>query len=189
MYSPNLLIQVTLTGQLALLMLIEMLELHGIKVISANTDGIVKFVHKDQYPLMRQIIQQWEQITGLKTEETRYSALYSRDINNYVAVKTPDEKGEVKIKAKGAYFDPRYDPKDKIFRFHKSPQSTVCLKAIQNLIAKGEPIEKTIHECRDMTQFVTVRDVKGGAVKDGYYLGKPSVGITRRGSRERLTIS
>lgn len=172
MYSPTQLIQVTLTGQLALLMLVEMLELNQIKVISANTDGIVKYVHKSQYGRMREIIKQWEQTTGLKTEETLYSALYSRDINNYVAVKVPDEKGVVKIKGKGAYFDPRYDPKDKIFRFHKSPAHVVCLKAIQALISQGTPIEETIHNCRDLTQFVTVREVKGGAQKDGYYLGK-----------------
>jgi DNA polymerase elongation subunit (family B) len=41
LYAPNLLIQVTVTGQLALLMLIERLELRGIPVVSANTDGLV----------------------------------------------------------------------------------------------------------------------------------------------------
>lgn len=41
LYSPNLMIQVTITGQLALLMLIEALEAAGISVVSANTDGIV----------------------------------------------------------------------------------------------------------------------------------------------------
>jgi len=41
LYSPHLLIQVTITGQLALLMLIEMIELAGIPVVSGNTDGIV----------------------------------------------------------------------------------------------------------------------------------------------------
>jgi hypothetical protein len=172
MYSPTQLIQVTLTGQLALLMLIEYLEMNGIRVISANTDGIVKFVHRNQYARMREIIKQWEQITGLKTEETKYSWLGSRDINNYVAVKMPDEKGEVKIKGKGAYFDPRYDPKDKIFRFHKSPQHVICLKAIQGLLTKQIPIEQTIKENRDLSNFVTVREVKGGGHKDGFYLGK-----------------
>ncbi len=39
LYSPNLMIQVTLTGQLVLLMLIEELELSGIQIVSANTEG------------------------------------------------------------------------------------------------------------------------------------------------------
>jgi hypothetical protein len=41
LYAPDLLIQTTVTGQLALLMLIELLEEAGIEVLSANTDGIV----------------------------------------------------------------------------------------------------------------------------------------------------
>ena len=36
-YSPDLLFQVTLTGQLTLLLLIERLELAGVRVVSANT--------------------------------------------------------------------------------------------------------------------------------------------------------
>ena len=41
LYAPDLFIQTTLTGQLALLMLIEALESEGIPVVSANTDGVV----------------------------------------------------------------------------------------------------------------------------------------------------
>ena len=41
LYSPDLMLTVTLTGQLVLLLLIETLELAGISVVSGNTDGIV----------------------------------------------------------------------------------------------------------------------------------------------------
>lgn len=173
MYAPNMLIHVTVTGQLALLMLIEALELVGIKVISANTDGLIKYVHRDQYATMREIVKAWEKQTALETEETKYAALYSRDINNYIAVKLPDDKGVVKVKGKGAYFDPRYEQdKTSIYRFKKNPQNTICLKAIYALLVDGTPIEKTITECREIHHFVTVRNVKGGGYKDGYYLGK-----------------
>ena len=39
-----MLIQTTVTGQLALLMLIENIELAGFTVVSANTDGIVEVI-------------------------------------------------------------------------------------------------------------------------------------------------
>ena len=101
LYSPDLLIQVTVTGQLSLLMLIERLELAGIHVVSANTDGIViKCPRKGQH-IMDQIIAQWEQDTGFQTEGTIYKSLYSRDVNNYIAVK---EDGSTKCK--GAYANP-----------------------------------------------------------------------------------
>ena len=56
LYDPATLLGVTLNGQLFLLMLIEKLELAGIKVISANTDGIeckvpVKLEDKKNKPI------------------------------------------------------------------------------------------------------------------------------------------
>ena len=53
-YSPFLSPKITVTGQLSLLMLIEKLEENGIKVISANTDGIVTYFHKDKSELLSQ---------------------------------------------------------------------------------------------------------------------------------------
>ena len=167
LYAPHLLIQVTVTGQLSLLMLIERLELAGIHVVSANTDGIVIDCPNHLHALYLAIVKQWEQDTGLRTEETIYSAIYSRDVNNYVAVK-PDGK----VKAKGAYSNPWGDPKLAIFRFHKNPVNIICTEAVHQFLAKGVPVAQTVTACSDPTKFVTVRSVRGGAVKDGEYLGK-----------------
>lgn len=167
MYAPNLLIQVTLGGQLNLLMLIEMLELHGVKVVSANTDGIVSLVKKDQEETFLKIINGWEALTKLKTEETEYKALFSRDVNNYIAVK-PDNS----CKLKGAYSNPWADEKMAIFRFHKNPVHTICVEAVTKLITENVPLEKTISECTDITKFIVVRDVKGGGKYNDTYLGK-----------------
>ena len=43
-YAPEFGIAVTIGGQLSLLMLIERLELSGIRVVSANTDGVEMLV-------------------------------------------------------------------------------------------------------------------------------------------------
>lgn len=163
LYSPDLLIQVTVTGQLSLLMLIERLELRGITVVSANTDGIVIKCPKVRQPELEAIIKQWEADTGFETEETSYTALYSRDVNNYIAVK-PDGK----VKTKGAYA--RHEkPAD---RLHKNPTNEICADAVIELLTKGTPLHKTIRGCTDIRKFVSVRTVKGGAVKDGVFLGK-----------------
>lgn len=168
LYAPDLLIQTTLTGQLTLLMLIERLELVGINVVSANTDGIVVKVRKSMRELLKAIVKQFEEETKFQTEETHYRGLYSRDVNNYIAVKT----GGKGVKTKGTYANPWADPALAIFRFHKNPVTTVCVEAIENLLVKGVPITTTIRECNDIRKFVAVRDVKGGAWKEGVYLGK-----------------
>lgn len=164
--SPEMFIQIVITGQLALLMLIERLEIAGIQVVSANTDGIV-FLCKpsDIYcGVIEILLSQWEYDTKFKTEETRYSAYYARDVNAYFAIK---ENGEVKVK--GPYSEVGSATGTQL---DNNPDALICTDAVKNLLSVGTPIEKTIRECKDITRFVTVRNVKGGAHKDGYYLGK-----------------
>ena len=43
---------------------------------------------------------------------------------------------------------------------------------MKELLSKGTSIEETVKSCRDFKRFVSVRTVKGGAVKDDVYLGK-----------------
>lgn len=151
LYSPDLMIQVTITGQLALLMLIEAIEAAGIQVVSGNTDGIVIKCPKSMIDRLNEIIQWWEKTTGFETEETQYRAVYSRDVNNYVALK-PDGK----VKLKGAYAEPG---------LQKNPANQICVEAVVAYLKSGTPVEETILNCDDVTKFVTVRSVTGGALK------------------------
>jgi len=153
-YAPSELIQVTLTGQLALLMLIEAMELEGIAVVSANTDGIVMDIADDQYLTYLSIISWWEQLTGFETEETEYRAVYSRDVNSYVAITT-----DGKLKTKGAYAPPEPGASG-----WPNPTTQVCVDAVCAYLLSGTPIETTVLSCTDVRQFVTIRDVKGGGV-------------------------
>lgn len=162
LYSPDLMLQVTISGQLILLMLIERFELAGIPVISANTDGVVTKFLRSKYDQKRGIIKQLEKELGMTTEETNYKAVYSRDINNYIAVKI-DADGKVSgCKGKGAYKNPWADKKEAIFRFHKNPETTVCVESVTNFLETGEPIESYIKRCADIKKFVAVRSSSEG---------------------------
>lgn len=164
LYAPDLLIQVTVTGQLAILMLIESLELAGIPVVSANTDGIVIKCPKHREADMNRIVAEWEKATGFETEENRYKALYSRDVNNYFAVKM-----DGKCKIKGVYSE---KGSNKNTVLSKNPMVQVCTDAVVALLTTSAPLAETIAKCKDVRRFVSVRTVRGGAVKDGEYLGK-----------------
>jgi len=156
-YSPDLLVTVTLTGQLSLLMLIEKLELKGISVVSANTDGFVSLLKKDQYELYSIVCFDWELITGFDLEENKYKGLFSRDVNNYFAIT------EYGIKRKGIFV---------VDELSKNPGGAICVNAIVEYLVNKTPIEKTIKECKDITQFLLVRSVTGGAVFKDKYLGR-----------------
>lgn len=152
LFSPNLLITVTLTGQLALLMLIEWMELAGISVVSGNTDGIVIKCPRDRMDEMKAIIKRWEKETGFEMETAEYTSLYSRDVNNYIALKSGADP-----KRKGAYAKSGLEEK-------KNPTMDICAEAVSIFLSTGVPVSKTIRDCRDIRKFVTVRTVKGGAI-------------------------
>ena len=158
LYAPELLIQTTITGQLALLMLIERMENEGIRVASANTDGVVCVFPKNREELMSEVAFGWMLDTGYELERTDYAAVASRDVNNYVAVKIDGS-----VKGKGCFAPPS---------LAKNPDSPIVYQAVAKNIADGTPIEQTIQESCDVRQFVTVRRVQGGAVWRGGYVGK-----------------
>jgi DNA polymerase elongation subunit (family B) len=163
LYSPDLMIQVTITGQLALLMLIELMEQAGIAVVSANTDGIVMKCPVALVDDMAVVIEYWEGVTGFVMEGTPYQALYSRDVNSYIALKVD---GKAKQKGALAYVG------TKGMALEKNPSNYVCIDAVIAKLRDGVPMADTIHACRDITRFVSLRTVNGGAVKGDAYLGR-----------------
>lgn len=164
MYSPELTIHLNLTGQLSILMYVEMLECNGIKVISANTDGVVIYYRKDQEESLNYWADYWQKLTGFEFEHADYLKYYSRDVNAYFAVK---EDGSVKVK--GPYSEVGSQSGTQL---DNNPIMLICSDAIKAFLSKQIPIEQTIHDCRDITRFVVVRNVKGGACFQGEYLGK-----------------
>lgn len=184
LFAPHLMVAVTLTGQLSLLMLIEEAHLRGIPVVSANTDGVVfkcprdlwnGFVMRDGQPTDRlapspiqDIIEWWEGVTSFNLEFAEYRSIYSLSVNTYMAIK-PDGS----FKRKGAIANhwredlpwggknTDYDPIRS--GLMKNPQMTICADAVLGYILHGIPVEKTIRECRDVREFITVVNADGGA--------------------------
>lgn len=159
LYAPHLLIQVTITGQLAILMLIARAYKHGFKAVSANTDGVVFYIERERKGLFNAVVTDWEWDTGLNTEEVEYKALYSRDVNNYLAITTKDE-----VKGKGIFTKPG---------LKKDPQHWICYQAVIDFLKDGRALADTISSAGDIRDFVQVRAVgDGGGVYNGKYLGK-----------------
>jgi len=180
-YSPPMTIAITLTGQLAILMMIEAAHLAGIGAVSANTDGVTFLVPREQsnevagdrlldrppflensLPCLKDITDQWEARTGFDLEFVKYRSLHNQSVNSYFAIK-PDGK----VKRKGALANPWLDPKAIRERLMKNPKMTICADAAMQYILDGTPIEQTILRATDFTQFITVVNVKGGAIWGG----------------------
>lgn len=172
LYYPPLMVQTTISGQLALLMMIERAVLAGFEVTNANTDGVVikTLVHEDE--ALKAEVKQWEVETGLEMEANDYVATFSRDVNSYIAI---DKK--YKAKRKGWYSKAGTNGKPNNEEIKKNPTCEIVADAIEALLTKGTPVAETLRNCRDINKFVTVKQAQGGGafVEPGcppVYLGK-----------------
>ena len=158
LYSPELLVQTTITGQLSLLMLIERFTNAGMPVKSANTDGVNVLMQRHQWELAETIAARWTNDTGYVLEWSEYASQYSRDVNSYIAFK-PDGS----IKTKGNY---------EYGAINKGHSNEICIDAVINYLRDGTALESTIRNCTDVTRFLTMRGIKGGGQWRGENLGK-----------------
>lgn len=144
-------------------MLIERLELGGVSVVSANTDGIVLLTPAGLEWYRDNTIAWWEKTTGLTTEATFYRSIHSRDVNSYIAVK-PDGTA----KRKGCFSE------SGILASMQGvhPDRDIAKEAVIAYVTKGIPVEQTIRECRDIKLFILAKSVKGGGQWRGGFLGK-----------------
>lgn len=169
-YSPDLMVYTTLTGQLSILMLIEQATLRGWEVVSANTDGFVTRVPNVDTDIFNALIMQWEWESGLQTEETVYRSLHSRDVNNYLGLAV-EHDGKIKVKRKGEYAESGRGVKA-AYGLKKNPNMDICNDAVIEFLKDGTSIESTIRNCQDIRKFIVVQRVSGGGYKDGEYIGK-----------------
>lgn len=178
LYAPDLLIATTITGQLNLLCLIADLEkLPTVKVLSANTDGIMVDYPKHLRSAVLAVISRNAVHTGFEYEETPYRTVAMKDVNNYIAV-TADRLAAVikpdgtideemakggKAKAKGLYAS--NDPAENPLYLMKNPTMGVCGKLARQYLVAGVLPEVGIRDYSDMKDYVAVREVKGGGVQ------------------------
>jgi hypothetical protein len=152
MRSPSGFIQMTLTGQFALLMLVEALESAGITVVSVNTDGLVLYADRDLDWFADSVIAWWEATTGFVMEMTDFDLVAAQGVNSYVAITTDNE-----LKLKGAFAPPEPGASG-----WPNPTGQICVDAMVAYLRDGIPLRDTIEACTDIRQFVYVRTVKGG---------------------------
>lgn len=146
LYDPKATYAVTINNQMSLLMLIEALYLKGIKVITANTDGIIVYDSKEKLDLIRETYKIWEEQTGFTLEETFYSKYVRRDINNFCTIKLD---GETKVK--GIFI-----PQGGILKGYDKP---IVAIALQEYFINNKPIEETIRNHKDIYDFQMAKKV------------------------------
>ena len=153
-YDRQLTMFTTITGELSLMMLIEKYETNGIKVMSANTDGVTIMIHKSLIPLMERINKWWMDTTKYELERTDYRKIIFSTVNDYIAIKTDGE-----VKKKGDFVTD--------FELHKNKSGRIVPIALENYFVHGVPVADTIAKHDNIFDFT----IRQKASKDFHYEG------------------
>lgn len=141
--------QVTINGQLMTMTLIEELELNGIHVISANTDGIVIKLPRDKFDVYKDITDRWNETNKMGADYETYTMIASRDINNYFDIQ---EDGSVEFK--GAL-----DPYQYLKDLKKGYDAPIVAKAVYEYLAHNIPVMSTLRNHKDILDFCKTQNV------------------------------
>lgn len=144
-YDPRNANLICINGQLMLLDLIEHLEaIPSFELIQSNTDGLIIKIHERDFDLCDDICYEWEQRCDMKLAFDNIESIAQKDVNNYVFVECPDDKGKRKIERKGAYVKELSGIDNDL---------PIINKAINNRILKNIEPEITINNCDELIQF------------------------------------
>ena len=142
--DPQAMLAITVTGQLFLARLTEVLmRIPSLTMIQVNTDGVCYRVHKDDEQHADAICKWWMDWTGLNLGVEYYKTFAQRDVNAYLAI----EPGG-KVKHKGAYV-----PVAKR-QYHQDMSSGVVQIAVHEFVVNGVPLEDTIYQHTDAFDFM-----------------------------------
>ena len=142
-------LKVTINGQLMIMMLCESLELAGIEVVSANTDGIVVKLHKKNKAKFEEIADEWKRLTKLDADSEEYRCYINRDINNYVI-----EELNGKVSYKGALHPTMY-----AVDLQKGYDMPIVAKSVVDYFLNDKPILETLYECKNILDFCKTQNV------------------------------
>lgn len=142
-------LQITLSCQLEMLMLAEMLTLNNIQVLSANTDGIVVYLRRDKEDLYYKLCNEWEEKvkahTFGKLEFTDYEMMAQTSVNDYIAKYVGGG-----IKRKGDFLIYEDICNDS---WHKDGSMLIVPLALQEYFINGTPIAETIMNHNNIYDF------------------------------------
>lgn len=152
LYDRRAVLEVTINGQLMLLMLCEKLELNNIHIISANTDGIMVKVYDSQWDKYKEITTWWQEKTKMKADTDIVHCLIARDVNNYMA-QFRTKKG-LKLEYKGAMNPNMYS-----IDLSKGYDKPIVAQAVSNYFLYNKPIMETLREATNILDFCMTTNV------------------------------
>ena len=155
---PYGMLQVTIGGQMEILMIVEDLILKGFNVVSLNTDGFDTIIQKSRHSEFINILTEWEKVIDNDIignfEHTEFKWIAQTSVNDYLALKadgTIKEKGDFEV--------------DKLL--HKNPSARIVPISLKEYFVNRIPIEETIKNHTNVYDFC----IRQKSSRDFHYEG------------------
>lgn len=133
--DPCCMLQVTMGGQLELLMIVEDLILKDFNVVSLNTDGFGTILKRNREKEFKVILSGWEKAIGNDTlgqfEYTEFKWIAQTSVNDYLALKAD---GSLKMKG-----DFEIDKE-----LHKNSSMRIVPIALKEYFVNNVPVKETV---------------------------------------------
>jgi len=162
LFDQKALYTVTVTGQILLLKIIDMIIESGIEyeLINANTDGIFLKTKKSNIEKLLEISRAWEKLTGVMLDAEYFTAWYQYSVNEYYAVQ---DSGKIKSKGTRCIYNPDVSK--------KLPVSKIVKVATFEYLHKGIDPMETLKSCTNISDFLVSAnstDFEQNGVELGY---------------------
>jgi len=166
LYDPQFTMQITINGQLSLMMLYEMImeRIPGAIPLMQNTDGLETMIPKEYIDEYIKICEEWEQLTRLTLEHDEYQKLVIADVNSYIAV---FKNGKTKCKGRFEFEN---------LGLHKDKSHLVVAKALYEFFLNDVPPETYLASNRNIFDYCIGKRIKGNwnfikkSIEDREYL-------------------
>ena len=151
LYDPQFGMQITINGQLSLMMLYEMLSegIPGSIPLMQNTDGLEMMIPAEYQEKYLEICKEWETMTQLTLEHDQYQKMVIGDVNNYIAVNTA---GKAKCKGRFEYEN---------LALHKNKSHLIIPKALYAYFIENKLPEQFLQENRNIFDYCAGVKIKG----------------------------
>lgn len=194
LYDPQFTMQITINGQLSLMMLYEMImeAIPGAIPLMQNTDGLETMIPTEYINKYMEVCDEWEKLTKLELDHDEYQKLILADVNNYIAINkfqevSMEEFKELKEKRPrdvfkqeaGKYYHAGTKAKGRFEidkALHKNKSNRVVSIALFNFFVHDIPPEKTLEQNRNIFDYCLAKKIKGNwrfkkrfVNKDGYF--------------------
>lgn len=151
-------------GQLLLASLANKLynSIDSLKVIQTNTDGVLVKVARRDIDVVKNIVGEWEQLTGFAMEYDEVPMFFQRDVNNYIEI-TDNPKKPYKLKGKWT------NQADIPSNAMPNLNAIITHEALIEYYTKNIPIECTVYQCNDIKKFCLTAKTGHTYTKTYYY--------------------